>query len=247
MPFRFRGGSHIINLGPPVGATPHPPPGVKRNTRKGDRMTRIIDVSMDVFSGMLVWPGDDGVELHRTQKMEEGAHNNFSRIACGVHTGTHVDAPRHFIPGGRTIEALPLDVLCGPAWTVDFSPIQRIGEEHLERAGIPAGIRRLLLKTDNSKVLESMKEFQTDYAGLDESGAKWIVGRGIQLVGCDYLSVAVRDQTGPVHRVLLGAEVILVEGLVLKNVPSGACRFTCLPVKFRGSDGALARAMVEIE
>ncbi len=210
-------------------------------------MSRIIDVSMEVFSGMLVWPGDDGVELHRTQKMEEGAHNNLSRLACGVHTGTHVDAPLHFIPGGKTIDQLPLDVLCGPAWTADFTSVQRIGADALERAGIPAGTKRLLLKTGNSLVLESMTVFRDDYAGLDESGAKWIVEKGIRLVGNDFLSVACRDQTGPVHRVLLGAEVILVEGLVMKNVPAGACRFTCLPVKLRGSDGALARAMVEVE
>jgi arylformamidase len=104
-----------------------------------------------------------------------------------------------------------------------------------------------LLKTGNSQVLESMTVFRDDYAGLDESGAKWIVEKGIQLVGNDFLSVACRDQTGPVHRALLGAEVIIVEGLILKNVPSGVCRFTCLPVKLRGSDGALARAMVEVE
>jgi arylformamidase len=210
-------------------------------------MGKIFDVSMEVYSGMLVWPGDDGVDLHRTQKMEEGAHNNFSRITCGVHTGTHVDAPLHFIPGGKTIEQLPLEILSGPAWTADCTSVQRIGADALDRIGIPAGTKRLLLKTNNSKELESMTAFRGDYAGLDESGAKWIVGKGIQLVGSDFLSVACRDQTGPVHRALLETEVILVEGLILQNVPSGACRFTCLPVKFRGSDGALARAMVEID
>lgn len=210
-------------------------------------MSGIIDVSMEVFPGMLVWPGDDGVDLHRTQKLEEGAHNNFSRLACGVHTGTHVDAPIHFIPGGKTIEQLSLAGLCGPAWTADFTSVQRIGAEALERAGIPAGTKRLLLKTGNSQILESITVFRDDYAGLDESGAKWIVEKGIQLVGNDFLSIACRDQTGPVHRVLLGAEVILVEGLIMKNVPAGPCRFTCLPVKLRGSDGALARAMVEVE
>ncbi|MGB7538035.1 MAG: cyclase family protein, partial [Anaerolineales bacterium] len=209
-------------------------------------MGRIIDISMEVYSGMLVWPGDDGVELHRTQKMEEGAHNNFSRITCGVHTGTHVDAPLHFIPGGKTIEQLPLEILTGPAWTADLTSVQRIGADGLDRIGIPAGTKRLLLKTSNSAMLESMTVFRDDYAGLDESGAKWIVGKGIQLVGSDFLSVACRDQTAPVHRALLGAEVIIVEGLILKDVPSGACRFACLPVKFRGSDGALARAMVEV-
>ena len=210
-------------------------------------MGRWIDVSMEIFSGMLVWPGDDGVELHRVQKMEEGASNNVSRIRCGVHTGTHVDAPLHFIPGGKTIEQLPLEVLAGPAWVAEFPAVQRIRAEELEQAGIPAGTERLLLKTRNSQSLGTMTDFREDYAGLEESGAKWILEKGIRLVGNDFLSVACRDQTGPVHRLLLGAEVILVEGLLLGKVPAGACRFYCLPLKLKGSDGALARAMVEVD
>jgi arylformamidase len=210
-------------------------------------MGKLIDVSMDVFSGMVVWPGDDAVELRRVQKMEEGAHANLSRIRCGVHTGTHVDAPLHFISGGKTVEQLPLEILSGPAWVAEFPVTQRIRAEELEQAGIPDGTERLLLKTRNSQILEGLTVFREDYAGLDESGARWVVERKIRLVGNDFLSVACRDQTGPVHQVLLGAEVILVEGLLLGKVPSGACRFTCLPVKLRGSDGALARAMVEVD
>jgi arylformamidase len=210
-------------------------------------MGKIFDVSMEISTGMLVWPGDDGVDLNRIQKMEEGAQANVSRIRCGVHTGTHVDAPLHFISGGKTIEQLPLEILTGPAWVAEFPIVQRIRAEELERAGIPSGTKRLLLKTRNSQTLETMTVFREDYAGVDESGAKWILEKGIRLVGNDFLSVACRDQTSPVHKLLLGAEVILVEGLVLKNVPPGACRFYCLPVKFKGSDGALARAMVEVE
>jgi arylformamidase len=209
-------------------------------------MSRILDVSMEVFSGMLAWPGDEGVELYRTKKLETGDHNNSSRIVCSVHTGTHVDAPRHFFPGGKTIEQLPLEILSGPAWTADFTSRQRIGRDDLEMAGIPAGTLRLLLKTGNSRSLASETVFRDDYAGLDESGAQWLVEKGIRLVGSDYLSVACRDQTGPVHRLLLGAEAILVEGLLLREVPAGACRFTCLPIKLKGSDGAMARAMVEV-
>ncbi len=209
-------------------------------------MGKLIDVSMEVFSGMLVWPGDDGVDLHRVQKMEEGAHANLSRIRCGVHTGTHVDAPLHFVPGGKTIEQLSLDILNGPAWVAEFPSVERIRAEELEQAGIPAGTERLLLKTRNSQFLETTKTFREDYAGLEESGARWIVEKKIRLVGNDFLSVACRDQTGPVHTLLLGAEVILVEGLLLGKVPAGACRFYCLPLKLRGSDGALARAMVEV-
>jgi arylformamidase len=209
-------------------------------------MGRVIDVSMEVYSGMMVWPGDEGVELSRTEKMEDGAHANLSRIACGVHTGTHVDAPFHFIPGGKTIEQLPLEALTGPAWVADFPEIGRIGAEELESAGIPAGTERLLLKTRNSKTIRVDTAFRTDYAGLTESGAQWILGKGIRLVGNDYLSVACRDQTGPVHKLLLGVGIIFVEGLALEDVPPGACRFCCLPIKLRGSDGAPARAMVEV-
>ncbi len=209
-------------------------------------MGRLIDVSMEIYTGMMVWPGDEGVELQRVQRMEDGAHANLSRITCGVHTGTHVDAPFHFIPGGKTIEQLPLEALAGPAWVAEITGTRRIGAEELGAAGIPDGITRLLLKTVNSKFIAKDTVFHDDYAGLTESGAKWILDRGIRLVGNDYLSVACRDQTGPVHTLLLGAGIIFVEGLALEDVPPGACRFYCLPLKLRGSDGAPARAMVEI-
>jgi arylformamidase len=179
--------------------------------------------------------------------MEEGAHDNLSRIHCGVHTGTHVDAPLHFIPDGKTIDRLPLEILTGAAWVAEFPTVQRIRAEELQRAGIPDGTTRLLLKTRNSQTLESLTEFREDYAGLDASGAHWVVDRGIRLVGNDFLSVACRDQTGPVHEILLGAEIVLVEGLLLDKVPAGACRFYCLPLKLRGSEGAPARAMIEVD
>lgn len=209
-------------------------------------MGRLIDVSMEIYSGMMVWPGDDEVDLHRVQKLEEGAHSNLSRLVCGVHTGTHVDAPFHFIPGGKTIEQVSLEALMGPAWVAEFPDIQRIGTTELKAAGIPKGTERLLLKTRNSKTLGRTSTFREDYAGLDESGAKWILETGIRLVGNDYLSVACRDQTGPVHKLLLGAGIIFVEGLALEEVPPGACRFYCLPIKLKGSDGAPARAIVEV-
>jgi arylformamidase len=210
-------------------------------------MGRIIDVSMDVFSGMLVWPGDDGVDLRRVRTIGRNVHANVSRIRFGVHTGTHVDAPLHFVPGAKSIEQIPLDVLAGPAWVAEFPSRRKILAEDLEQAGIPSGTQRLLLKTDNSKILAALKTFREDYAGLDVGGAEWIAARGIRLVGCDFLSVAVREQTGPVHDVLLKAEIVIVEGLLLEKAPAGACTFYCLPLKLRGSDGAPARAMVEID
>jgi arylformamidase len=210
-------------------------------------MGRLMDVSMDVYSGMTVWPGDDGVQLERVESIERGAIANISRLRCGVHTGTHVDAPLHFIADGIGIDRLPLDVLCGPAWTAGFAGGDKIAAEDLDRAGIPAGTSRLLLKTPNSRISPRVDAFLDTFAGLDESGAKWILRHGIRLVGNDYLSVACSDQTVPVHRLLLGDGVILVEGLRLQAVPAGPCRFYCLPLKLIGSDGAPARAMVEVD
>jgi arylformamidase len=206
----------------------------------------IYDLSMGIRPGMLVWPGDDGVELDRIQRLEDGAHSNLSRLRCGTHTGTHVDAPLHFLPGGRAIDALELDALVGPAWIADLAGVRRIRADDLAAAGIPAATARLLLKTDNSDLLESAAEFRADYAGLDESGAQWILSRGIRLLGIDYLSVAARDLTGPVHRLLLQAGTVLVEGLCLGKVPAGSCRFYCLPLKLMGMEGAPARAVVDI-
>jgi len=177
--------------------------------------------------------------------MEAGAHSNTSRLACGTHTGSHVDAPRHFLPQGGTMDAIPLETLMGPAWVVDFPHTGRIGADALDSAGIPAGIERLLMKTANSRLESTATEFRSDYCGLEESGARWIADRKIRLVGADYLSVAVRDQTGPVHRVLLGKEIVIVEGLTLNAVPAGACRFYCLPLRLRGAEAAPARAVVE--
>ena len=209
-------------------------------------MGQIIDVSMDVYPGMPVWEGDDGVELRRTMKIEDGALANVSRIRCSVHTGTHVDAPLHYLDGGESVDQIPLNVLIGPAWVADIPIRRRIDAADLAKAGIPEGTERLLLKTRNSQFLGSQTEFKTDYAGLTVSGAEWILTKGIRLVGNDYLSVASRDQNDPVHRMLLGDGVVLVEGISLGKIPAGACTFYCLPLKLMGSDGAPARAAVEV-
>jgi arylformamidase len=210
-------------------------------------MGKLIDVSQEIFPGMTVWPGDPGVELTRESDMESGAHSNTSRLQCGTHTGTHIDAPLHFLPGAAPLDSIPPAALIGPAWIADFPEAKRLRDDNLEAAGIPEGVERLLLKTSNSRSWNPESEFREDYVGLDESGAEWIVKRNIRLVGIDYLSVAARDRTGPVHRILLGKPVVIVEGLNLSQAPAGRCRFYCLPLRLRGAEAAPARAVIETE
>jgi arylformamidase len=210
-------------------------------------MGNLIDVSMDVFTGMTVWPGDEGVVLERTDSLEQGAAANVSRLRCSVHTGTHVDAPLHFIAGGRGIDRLPLEILCGPAWTAEFPGVDTISADHLDGAGIPADIRRLLVKTSNSESDAARDPFRERFAGIGAGAAEWILRRGVRLLGVDYLSVSAGDRIIPVHRMLLQSETVIVEGLRLAEAPPGPCRFYCLPLKLIGADGAPARAMVEVD
>jgi arylformamidase len=210
-------------------------------------MSKLYDVSPEIYPGMVVWPGSEAVQMTRVDKMEEGAHSNMSRISCGTHTGTHVDAPLHFLPGGAPLDRVPLEALIGRAWIAEFPRAARLRAADLEAAGIPPAAERLLWKTSNSRWWSTETAFHTDYVGLDESAARWIADRNIRLVGADYLSAAARDQTGPVHRILLEKEIVIVEGLNLHEVPAGWCTFYCLPLRLRGAEAAPARAVVERE
>jgi arylformamidase len=210
-------------------------------------MGTFYDVSVEIFPGMVVWPGDQAVELKRVAKIEAGRNANVSELRCGVHTGTHMDAPYHFLPEGKTIERLDLHDLIGPGFIAEILTAATIGAAELEAAGIPEGVERLLIHTHNSEWWRTnQKKFHVDYVGLDTSGAEWLVKRGMRLVGLDYLSVATRSQTKPVHQALLRKETVLVEGLNLDAVPAGGCRVYCLPIKLRGSDGAPSRVIVEV-
>jgi arylformamidase len=207
---------------------------------------KIYDISVTVTPSLPVWPGDPQIVLERVSKMEEGEHNNISRIAAGVHIGTHVDAPYHFIADGKTIEQLSLDALIGPAQVVELpGEVQLIGAKDLEAAGIAPGMKRLLLKTRNSRYWsQPTHEFHTDFVGVDASGADYLVSRGIRLVGIDYLSIAPYHHSKPTHEILLKASVVIVEGLDLSRAQPGEYTLYCLPVKLAGSDGAPARAVL---
>jgi arylformamidase len=206
----------------------------------------IYDISLPISPGLPVWPGDPSVVLERVSSMDLGAHDNVSRLACGVHTGTHVDAPNHFLNDKRTVETLSLDMLIGPVQVVQISEdVGVITAAVLEMAEIPSGTLRLLLKTRNSRLWEhSLKEFSPDFVGVSQDGAEWLVRSGVQLVGIDYLSIAPYKQSIPTHRALLGPGIVILEGLDLSAVSPGIYTLYCLPLKLVGSDGAPARVIL---
>jgi arylformamidase len=205
----------------------------------------IYDVSVGVSRGMPVWPGDPAVNLERVERISEGSNANVSRLACSVHTGTHVDAPLHFVDGMYGVDQMPLEDLIGDALVVDFEGGEHIDAGMLDAAGIPLGTRRLLLKTRNSEFwAEPEHNFHRDFVAIEPDGAQWVVDRGLRLVGVDYLSVAPFGRSTTTHRILLGAGIIVVEGMNLSAVPPGEYELVCLPLKLMGSDGAPARAIL---
>ena len=165
-----------------------------------------------------------------------------------AHTGTHVEAPYHFLSEGSTVEHLPLDLLPGPAYVLELPGVNVITSSELKHAAIPSGTIRLLIKTVNSGYWkDSGATFQTGFTGINSDGAEFLVDLGVQLIGMDYLSVAPYKQSRPTHEVLLNAGIVIVEGLNLSEVSQGHYTLYCLPLKLAGSDGAPARAILVSE
>ena len=205
------------------------------------------DVTVPVSEGIPVWPGDPAVHVEWANRIDRGDDLNLSRLQMGSHTGTHVDAPFHFIDGGATVEQVPVELLIGPAYVASLEGLNTvtIHAEELAAMGLPAGIVRLLLKTRNSAFWhERGLAFQRDFTHLGADAARWLVERGIQVIGIDYLSIGAFEHGEEVHHILLGAGVIAIEGLDLSQVPAGPCQLICLPLKIEGGDGAPARVVV---
>ena len=206
----------------------------------------IYDISLSLRTGGVVYPGNPAISITAQQAISQGAGANVSRLDMGSHSGTHVDAPKHFFDDGAGVDALSLDVLMGPARLIAFADtVKSIGESDL-RAHDLMGVTRLLMRTRNSAWLASgATEFHPDYTYLAPDGAAYLVGLGVKLVGVDYLSVE-QFHSGHhrTHRTLLSANVVIVEGLVLVEPPPGDYELCCLPLRIAGLDGAPARAVL---
>jgi len=207
-------------------------------------VSRWIDISVPVKSGMAHWPGDIDVSVTRVSSMAEGAEYNLSQLHMSAHTGTHMDAPLHFVDQAISIDKMPLDATVGPARVIEIDAMESIGRADLEPFEIEPG-ERLLIKTRNTSRCWETDEFFKDFVYISEDGARYVAERRIRSLGVDYLSVAgFFKDTVETHVALLLAGIWIIEGLDLRGVEPGRYDLICLPLKLLGADGAPARAIL---
>jgi len=204
---------------------------------------KYYDISLNLSSRTVRWVTSPPLELHERRRMSRGDHNNSSAVSMSVHSGTHVDAPFHFVPDGAAIDALPLDLFIGPAIVHAVETKSYITAEHIAAVDLK-GANRVLFKTRNSQLLKR-SDYEPDFVAFSVEAAEALVARGVKLVGLDYLSVAhAGDEQVPVHRAFLDHGVALLEGVDLSAVEPGLYELICFPIKLHGSDGAPCRAVL---
>lgn len=206
------------------------------------KQRNIYDITVTMQPSMPIWPGDPGFERTLYRSIAGGDSADVSIIKMGSHTGTHIDAPAHFLLGAPTVDELPLDVLVGEAGVFALEADDRIMSADLEKLKLD-GYSRILLKTRNSS-LWSGEGFTPDFVSLDPSAAEYLAEAGVKLAGIDYLSVGAYDDGVQVHRILLEHGMVVVEGLNLSEVMPGKYELMCLPLKILGADGAPARVLL---
>lgn len=200
-----------------------------------------IDVSVPISPRLVVWKGDPPLTVEQVMFMDKGDVCNLTRMALSVHTGTHMDAPRHFVRDGLTMEAMPLGAVMGPARVIGIEDPVAVTPRELP-SDLQRG-ERILFRTRNSSLNWSEAPFLEDYVYISKEAAQALVDAGVRTVGVDYLSVGgYHKDLVETHDVLLGAGVWVIEGLDLSRIAPGRYEMACLPLKIVGSDGAPARA-----
>jgi arylformamidase len=205
----------------------------------------IYDVSVPIENGMPVWPSDPPVKLTPSGiPAADRSHTiRVTSIEMGSHTGTHIDAPHHFVDGGRKLEEIPLEWLVGDAAVFHLPGIRSIARRDLESLNW-SGVRRVLFKTDNSERWRD-GQFHKDFVYLEPAAAKFLVERGLRLVGIDYLSVdPFGSDNHPTHFVLLPNNIVVLEGLNLSRVAPGRYHMVALPLNLQHADGAPTRVIL---
>jgi len=203
---------------------------------------KIYDITLTLSPTLPVYPGDPPAVFTPLSRLAQGDLANVTRLQLTTHSGTHLDAARHFDDAGETVDQLPLNLLVGPALVVEIGGTETIGRIQLQRLPV-RGHERLLFKTANSLLWEQ-PDFSADYVSLAADGAQYLVECGVKLVGIDYLSIESCTGDGTVHRLLLSAGVVILEGLDLAGVEPGEYELICLPLKVAAGDGAPVRAIL---
>ena len=203
----------------------------------------IFDISIGIDESLPLWPGDPELRLQWAAKIEQGDLVKLTELSMSIHTGTHIDAPLHFLPQGKSIDNLNIDVFVGEAQVVAIpQEVDLITVEILRK--LPTiNASRVLFKTKNSQFWGT-RNFQRDYVALEASAAQWLVDQGVQLVGIDYLSIAPFNDPVPTHKILLSNNVVIIESLDLRSVEPGLYTLICLPLKLVGREAAPARAIL---
>ena len=207
-------------------------------------MPTIYDISLPIVNGGVVYPGNPEIRIEAQQAIASGGSSNVSSLSFGSHTGTHVDAPKHFFDNGAAVDTLSLDVLMGPATVIYIADdVRAVGAEHLQLHEL-SGHARVLIRTRNSSFIRDAA-FMKDYTFLAPDGADYLASLGVKLVGVDYFSVE-QFHSGHhrTHRILLERGIIIVEGLDLSAPPPGPYELRVLPLRLTGLDGAPARAVL---
>ncbi len=234
-------------------ALPYPAGSGTALERRGRRKERYrdflvsdnwIDISVPLHTGMVHWPGDAPFERRPTLALANGDACNLSEIRGSAHTGTHMDAPVHFLEAGLAMDAMPIEATVGPARVIEIHDPRLIRIAELAPHN-PAPGERLLFKTSNSPRCWKTDKFQDDYVSIPPDTASYLADIGVRTVGVDYLSVGHGEEEGAeTHRILLKAGIWIIEGLNLDNVAPGDYELVCLPLKIAGGDGSPARAVL---
>lgn len=206
---------------------------------------KFIDISLPIDQKVTVWPESTPVEFKKWKNMEIGDKTNDTVYSANVHTGTHIDAPLHYIKDGNSVDQIDFEKLIGRAYVREILGKKEITAGILQSLSIPKDTKRLLLKTDNSRLLkDNSKDFYKDFVALTTDAAQWIVDREIELVGIDYLSIQQFKKDSKVHEILLKAGIVILEAIVLDGVKQGYYTLVCLPMKLMGIEAAPVRAIL---
>lgn len=205
---------------------------------------RVIDVSLAIDAGLPTWPTSEGFRYRDAMRIADGDPANVTVVEMDVHTGTHVEAPMHFLDGGAPLDSIELERFVGPAVVVDVDG-PAVTAEALAALGVPAGTQRLLVKTANSaRWAAGWGEFDPVYVSLTPDAARWVVDQGVRLVGIDHLSIQLFDDDGETHRILMRAGVAILEGLNLAGVEPGPYTLVAAPLRLVGREAAPVRAVL---